>query len=149
VTGQADDIGGDGPGDTARVFVQAVAWGEHHRVWDLLSAEGRRAVLRVATTRGMPEPLAARLRDGTADDAERDQFLGDLVNGLRADLQGTDVDALEFEVYDGLEPGAARVVLIVPVPNPLLGAGLPAASIELHLEDGGWHVDRMVPRVAK
>lgn len=138
-----------GPGESARVFVQAVAWGEHHRVWEMLSTEGRRAVLRVATARGMPEALAARLRDGTADDADRDQFLGDLVNGLRADLQGTDVDALDFEVNDGLEPGAARVVLVVPVPNPLLGAGLPAASIELRFEDGGWHVDRMVPRVAK
>lgn len=145
----------DGAADAARTFVQAIAWGEHHTVWDMLTVEAQRVVMGIATSRGMPEPLAARLRDGTASRAELDQFRGDLINGFRADLLGNDVDTFEYEVDDvGMEPGVARVVLIVPVPDPRLGSGLPAASIELHREgrdgnDNAWHVERLVPRLAK
>lgn len=142
----------DGAAEAARTFVQAIAWGEHHTVWDMLTVEAQRVVMGIATSRGMPEPLAARLRDGTASQAELDQFRGDLINGFRADLLGNDVDAFEYEVDDvGMEPGVARVVLIVPVPDPRLGSGLPAASIELHREgdDNAWHVERLVPRLAK
>jgi len=138
------------PAETARTFVQAVVWGEHHVVWDMLSSEAQRVVMTIATGRGMPEPLAARLRGGTATTAELDQFRGDLVNGFRADLLGVDVDTLEYDVDEGLfEPGTARVVLVVPVPDPRLGAGLPAASLELHQEGDTWHVERLIPRLAK
>lgn len=139
------------PGEAAKVFVEAVAWGEHHVVWDMLSTEAQRVVMGIATSRGMPEPLAARLRDGTATEAELDQFRGDLVNGFRADLMGTDIDTLEYEVEEALfEPGTARVVLVVPVPDPRLGSGLPAASLELREEgEKTWRVDRLVPRLAK
>ncbi len=138
------------PEEAARTFVQAVAWGEHHLVWDLLSTEAHRVVMGIATSRGMPEALAARLRDGTATQAELDQFRSDLVNGFRADLLTVDVDTLEYDVVlDGLEDSTARVVLMVPVPDPLLGAGLPAASVELSQEAGDWRIDRLVSRLAK
>ena len=140
------------PAETAKAFVNAVVWGEHHLVWDLLSTEAQRVVTNIATTRGMPEPLAARLRDGTATQAELDQFRGDLVNGFRADLLTIDVDTLEYEVDEAVfEPGSARVVLMVPVPNPILGSGLPAASLELRQDgDGGaWRIERLVPRRSK
>ena len=138
------------PQETARTFVQAVAWGEHHVVWDMLSSEAQRVVMGIATSRGMPDALAARLRDGTATQAELDQFRSDLVNGFRADLLTVDVDTLEYDlVEDGLEPGMARVVLVVPVPDPLLGAGLPAASLELRQEDGNWRIERLISRLAK
>lgn len=140
------------PIDTARAFVQAVAWGEHHVVWDMLTSEARRTVLTIATGRGMPEPLAARLRDGTATEAELDQFRGDLVNGFRADLLGTEIDTLEYEVDEApLEPGTARVMLTVPVPNPMLGRSLPTATVELRQEDadGSWRVERLVRRLGK
>lgn len=140
------------PDEAARTFIQAVAWGEHHVVWEMLSTEAQRVVMGIATGRGMPEALAARLRDGTATDAELDQFRGDLVNGFRADLLGTDVDSLEYEVDDTvLEPGKARVVLMVPVPDPVLGLGLPTASIEMTQEgpDAEWRVERLIRRVAK
>ena len=143
---------GSSPADTAQAFIEAVAWGEHHKVWDLLSSEAQRVVMGIATARGMPESLAARLRDGTATEVELDQFRGDLVNGFRADLLGTDVDTLDYEVDEGVfEPGAARVVLMVPVPDPVLGRGLPTASIELSQdgEDGDWRVERLVRRLAK
>ncbi len=98
------------PLETARAFVDAVVWGEHQKVWDLLGIEARTTVLKVASNRGMDEALVARLRDGTASPAERDEFLADLVNGLRADLAGNDLDALEYEEDpQPPEPGRARV----------------------------------------
>jgi hypothetical protein len=136
----------DSPVDATRAFVEAVGWGEHRTVWQLLSQEGRRNVLRVAVNQGMEESLAARLREGTAAEAELDQFLAELVTGLRADLLNVDVDNLEYEL--GPEPladGASRVELLTPVP-PELGAGLPAGSAELSEENGSWRVNRLVPR---
>ena len=134
------------PVATAQAFVDAVAWGEHRRVWDLLSQEGRKNVLRVAVNNGMEEALAARLREGTATDGELDQFLAELVTGLRADLHTVNVDNLEYEMEpEPQDPGAARVHLVTPVPREL-GAGLPAGSAELSEENGSWRVDRLVPR---
>lgn len=135
-----------GPEETARSFVDAVVWGDHRRVWDLFGLEARTTVLGVARKRGMDEALIARLRDGTASDSERDGFLSDLVNGLRADLAGNDLDHLEYEVdAEPPEPGRARVVLHSPLP-PTLGGTLPVASVELSSDDGAWSVERLVPR---
>ncbi len=134
------------PTDTARTFVDAVIWGEHRQVWDLFGLEARTTVLNVARKRGMDEALLARLRDGTASDSERDGFLSDLVNGLRADLAGNDLDSLEYELDpEPPEPGRARVVLNAPLP-PTLGGSLPVASLELSSDDGVWRVERLVPR---
>lgn len=141
------------PGDpfvVARQFLHAVAWGEHHTIWALLGREGRTAVLRVATARGMDEGLAARLRDGVATPSDQDVFLTDLVNGLRADLAGTDLDALEIETEPGpQEPGRARVVLVAPVAAALGVPGLPVGSVELADEEGSWLVQRLVPRIGR
>ena len=133
------------PDDTARAFVDAVIWGDHRRVWDLRGLEGRTTVLRIAGDRGMDEALVARLRDGTAAEGERDEFLSDLVNGLRSDLAGNDLDALEYELDPAPnEPGRARVVILTPLPLSL-GGTLPAASVELSSEAGEWRVERLVP----
>ncbi len=141
----ADGAPSMGPDDTARAFVDAVIWGDHVRVWELLGIEGRTTVLRIAGDRGMDEALVARLRDGTAASAERDEFLADLVNGLRADLAGNDLDALQYELDSAPhEPGRARVVVLAPLPVAL-GGTLPAASVELADEGGTWRVQRLVP----
>ena len=133
------------PDETARAFVDAVIWGEHNLVWELLGLEARTTVLKVAVARGMDEALAARLRDGTASGPEREEFLADLVNGLRNDLSGNDLDNLEFELDTAPnEPGRARVVVQTPL-NPLLGGYLPAASVDLADEAGRWKVDRLLP----
>lgn len=136
------------PEETARQFVDAVAWGEHRTVWDLLAVEGRTVVLNVAKKRGMDDTLVARLRDGTASDGEREEFLTDLVNGLRADLAGNDLDSLEFEPdASAAEPGRARVIVNVPL-HATLGGVLPVATMDLTAEDGHWKVERLVPRVS-
>ncbi|MDE0805751.1 MAG: hypothetical protein OSA99_20805 [Acidimicrobiales bacterium] len=145
--------------EAARAFVSAVAWGEHERVWSLLSDEGRRTVLRIATRRGMDEGLADRLVSRTADRDERSSFLVDLVNGLRADLGGTDLDHVDFEVgapaaLDGLAADDGDLewtnVMVVEPPQPGLaslgGVALPVATFSLILDDQGWRVSRVVPQ---
>ncbi len=142
------------PLETAKDFADAVVWGEHRKVWDLMGLEARTTVLKVASDRGMDETLVARLRDGTASDGERDEFLLDLINGLRADLAGTDLDALEYEDDESpQEPGRARVVITVPVAVGF-GGNLPVASVELAVEpttegDAEWRIQRLVPQVTK
>jgi hypothetical protein len=142
------------PVETAREFVDAVVWGDHLKVWELLGLEGRTTVLKVASNRGMDEALMARLRDGTASVAERDEFLTDLVNGLRADLSGNDLDSLEYEEdAEPPEPGRARVVVSVPVAVGF-GGNLPVASVELATEpstngEAEWRIERLVPQVSK
>ena len=132
--------------ETTRTFIEAVAWGEHHTVWGILGPEGHKTVLRVAVNHGMDEALAARLREDTATSGELDEFLVDLVNGLRADLQGADLDGLEYELDAELPgPDQARVVLMAPMP-PELGGGLPVGSAELSHDGDRWRVDRLVPR---
>jgi len=136
------------PEEAARAFIGAIAWGEHHRVWELLGAEGRVTVLRVAAAGGMDAALAARLREGTASDAERDEFLTDLVIGLRADLAGCDLDTLDYETDPGpVADGRARVVMLAPLQAAMQQGGLPVGAIELVDGEGGWQVDRLMPKV--
>jgi hypothetical protein len=140
--------------DTAREFVDAVVWGDHGKVWTLMGIEARTTVLKVASDRGMDEGLVARLRDGTASGAERDEFLMDLIAGLRADLSGNDLDALEYEEdAEPPEPGRARVVILVPVAVGF-GGNLPVGSVELATEsstsgESEWRIQRLVPQVSK
>jgi hypothetical protein len=141
------------PEEAAKAFVDAVAWGEHHTVWDLLSADGRSLVLRVGAMRGMDEGLAARLGNGTAATAEREQFLTDLISGLRADLAGNDLDNIEVERVDqggaSPAPGRVKVLLVSPLPAVLALPGLPVAEVEMAEEAGQWRVDKLLPRTSK
>ena len=139
--------------DVARSFVDAVAWGEHRTVWTLLGADARKTVLRVALGRGMDDVLVSRLRDETAAPNEYDEFLADLVNGLRADLAGADLDAPVFQVTeDAVGNGHAAVVLATPLPAELAQHGidsLPVATIDLVLEGDEWKVERVDPRLSR
>lgn len=127
----------------ARTFVSAVAWGEHVTVWELLSAAGRKTVLEVAVKRGMDEAQAERLGGGTAGATERDLFLTDLVNGLRADLEGNNLDTLEYERAEEEQPGRANVLMTAPM---VAGLGsLPVGTVEMVDEGGAWRVERIVP----
>lgn len=136
--------------EAARAFVMAITWGEHRRVWELLGPQGRETVLRIAVSGGMDTALAARLRQGTASDAEENEFLTDLVNGLRADLVGPDLEKLEYEL-DAVSPGPgqARVILTDRAPEVLGGGPLPVASLELAHDGQGWRVEKMTPAVSR
>ncbi|MDP9073958.1 MAG: hypothetical protein M3N98_07255 [Actinomycetota bacterium] len=139
------------PVEVSRAFVSAVVWGEHLTIWDMLTPEAQRAVITIAANRGMDERLAARLRDGTAARGERETFLTDLVNGLRADLRGNDLDAVDYRLdpdagFAG--PDEARVMLLAPMLEGL-GAPLPVASVELVQLDSRWRVARLLPTRAR
>jgi hypothetical protein len=135
--------------ETARVFIDAVVWGDHAKVWQMLGAEGRTEVLDVATKRGMDEGLAARLGSGTASPAEMNEFLVDLVNGLRAELAGNDLDHLTYTL-DEAESNGNRVAVIMHVPlHPLLGGTLPVGTLYLAVESGDWKVERLIPLTSK
>ena len=143
----------ESPEAVAKTFVDAVAWGEHHTVWDLLSSEGRHVVLRVGAARGMDQDLATRLGDGTASDVEHEEFLTDLVTGLRADLAGNDLDNLDAERIEDdsapAESGRARVLLVLPLPDILAVPGLPVAEVEMVQETDRWRVEKLLPRTTK
>ncbi len=141
------DSASPSPLEVTREFVDAVVWGDHQKVWAFMGLEARTTVLKVASDRGMDEALVARLRDGTASDAERDDFLADLINGLRADLAGNDLDALVYEDdAEPMEPGRARVVILVPVAIGF-GGNLPVGSGERATEGAAWRIPRRVPQV--
>lgn len=131
------------PAAVARSFLDAVAWAEHTHLWDLLSAPARLAVLDVATRRGMDALRSARLREGTAADAERDEFLADLLHGVRADLGDIDLDAVRC-VAEPEEPAGAVVVRLDADVPAALGAPVPVGTVELVSEPHlGWRVARV------
>jgi hypothetical protein len=126
-----------------------VVWGDHAKVWEALGSGGRSEVLEVATKRGMDEGLAARLGAGTASSSEMNEFLVDLVNGLRAELAGNDLDHLSYEL-DEDESGGGRAAVTMHVPlHPLLGGTLPVGTLYLAVESGAWKVERLIPLTSK
>jgi len=134
---------------TATVFIDAVVWGEHHKVWELIGVEGRTEVLEVATKRGMDEALAERLKSNVGSPAETNEFLADLVNGLRADLAGNDLDNITYELDEEQSgPGRAAVKMFVPL-HPLLGGTLPIGTLFLVTEGDAWKVERLIPLTSK
>lgn len=139
------------PAAAAMGFVEAVVWGEHQLVWELLSPTGRLAVLEVAARSGLDVALAARLREGTAEVTERRRFLTDLVRGLRVDLREVDPDQVRclavapsrsgHAALDE-EPGAvrSRVRLEMPAAEGL-GGYLPVGELQMSCHEGRWGVD--------
>ena len=143
---------GGGPEEAtkaATAFIDAVVWGEHHKVWELLGSQGRDEVLDVATKRGMDETLATRLRTGTGSPTETNEFLTDLVNGLRSELAGNDLDKVTFEL-DPAKSDSQQAIVVMHVPlHPRLGGTLPIGTLELSNDGTGWRVERMIPLTSK
>ncbi|MGH9223555.1 MAG: hypothetical protein ACRD2W_07155 [Acidimicrobiales bacterium] len=133
----------------AEDFIEAVVWGEHNKVWDLIGTTGRSEVLEVATKRGMDEGLAARLAVDNGSPSETREFLADLVNGLRSELAGNDLDSITYEVdEDRSEAGRAAVKMFVPL-HKLLGGTLPIGTLYLVPENDTWRVERLIPLTSK
>jgi hypothetical protein len=134
---------------TAQTFIEAVVWGDHEQVWSFIGAEGRTEVLEVATKRGMDEGLAARLAADSASPSEKSEFLADLVNGLRSELAGNDLEHLTYEL-DTAETEGDRAAVVMHVPlHPLLGGTLPVGTLYLAVESGTWRVERLIPLTSK
>ncbi len=139
----------DGAIKAAEQFIDAVVWGDHNLVWKLIGTDGRQEVLEVATKRGMDEGLATRLATDAGSPAETNEFLADLVNGLRSELSGNDLDRITYEL-EADESGVDRAVVKLHVPlHPLLGGTLPIGTLFLVTEGGEWRVSRLVPLTSK
>lgn len=138
------------PAEAADWFLRAVVWGEHTRLWALLSPEGRAAALSVAVANGMDRVVAGRIRDGLADPVEFDDFLRQLLVGLRRDMRSVDLEnvTLDGEPRPGPENGSVIVDLATPSALPGTEAW-PAGRLVLSPgPKGDWGVDRLEPRLA-
>jgi hypothetical protein len=97
----------------------------------------------------MDEGLAARLGAGTASPSEMNEFLVDLVNGLRSELAGNDLDHLTYQLDEAESEGdRAAVTMHVPL-HPLLGGTLPVGTLYLAVESGEWKVEKLIPLTSK
>lgn len=137
----------DDPVSRARAFIDAIVWGEHTTLWELLSDEGRMAVLSVAVANGLDRVAAGRLHDDLADPVEREDFLRQLLAGLRRDLRSVDLDHVNVE--PALQPDGVAAVVGLSVPSDIPGTGpWSAGRVILSPGDRGWRVDRLEPRQA-
>lgn len=141
----------------AKAFVEAIVWGEHVHVWELLSPEGREHVLRAASRKGLDAVAAERARQNTWSTEEADTFLTALLHGLRVDLSGVDLDQiLVAEQPQRLDDGSLQFHLECPSTLPSLltrGANWAAGAVVVaptpkRNEKPTWRVTRLIARPA-
>jgi hypothetical protein len=145
---------GHDPGAVAVVkrFFFAVSIGDGEALWEELGEQARAYVLNVAVQQGMDFELGSRLRLGTAEPTEWEDYLANLVWGVQRDTDGIDLANLAYE-GEAIENGQVRVRYAVPLGLVLPGgtAGgttptIPAGSVITEQENGRWRVQRLVPR---
>ncbi|NNE12554.1 MAG: hypothetical protein HKN41_09980 [Ilumatobacter sp.] len=135
------------PVDVAARFVEAIAWGEHTVVWELLSPTGRSTAVSVALARGLDRVIASRIVDNVADPAELDEFLRRLLHGLRRDLRSVDVAEIKVVACD-VDDRSAIAHLITPSTIPGTDAWA-AGRVVMAADDAGrWAIDRLEPVIA-
>ena len=135
---------------TAREFLDAIVWGDHVKIWELLGPAARERVLAAATRRGMDAVAAARARLETWSAEEADAFLTSLVRGLRVDLSGVDLDLVEMiEEPEVLPDGALKFRLesrtLLP-PALTGGKNWAAGAVVVERDHGAWAVRALEPR---
>lgn len=135
--------------EAAERFFEAVGQHDLRGFWGRMSESARAYVLELALDRGMDFDLNSRLRQGTATDEEFDTYLDELLEGIKKDLRGVDLERLAFEAAPEPDvPGKVRVTYLTRM-DAMLGdvqATLPAGSLMMTEEGGEWKVDRLVPR---
>ncbi len=138
-----------GPATAADAFVHAVVWGEHTVVWELLSSAGRTTALRVAQRNGMDRVAAGRIRDGLADPEEMEEFLRQLLAGVRRDLRSVDLGELKVGAVesDRADTGQATAHLVVPSIIPGADVWSAGRLVLSCVDKGRWRVDSLEPRV--
>ena len=148
-TAPADPLPAGDPAAVAGAFVAAIAWGEHTTVWELLSETGRSVALAVAQVNGLDRVAAGRIRDGLANPLELEDFLGQLLGGLRHDLRSVDIAEIILGACTPA-PGGATATVELTVPSLLPGTdSWPAGTVVCsHDGAGGWRVDRLEPVLA-
>ena len=135
------------PVECARAFLEAILWGSHTTIWELLSEDGRDTVLTVAASRGLDRVTVNRIRDGQSDPVDHDVFLRELTQGLRRDLRSVDLARVAPGRSHELDDGAVVVDLVTPSEIPGT-EDWPAGQIVVGLDPAGrWRVRRLEPRV--
>lgn len=139
----------DGAAVVAGQFLEAIYEGDSNLVWALFSADAREFIVARGVRRGLTLELGRALLDGTADEFERAEFLGDLLAGLEKDLETVDLSLVSVsEDVEDLGPGKVRVryfeAFTIELGPPL--EALPVGLVELVLEAGCWRVERLIPR---
>lgn len=137
------------PAAVAGAFIHAIAWGEHTTIWDLLSATGQSVALAVAQANGLDRVVAGRIRDRLANPVELEDFLAQLLGGLRHDLRSVDIGEIRLGRCASAPDGATATVELL-VPSLLPGTdSWPAGSVVLSDDGSGtWRVDRLEPVLA-
>lgn len=137
-----------GPASVADRFIQAIVWGEHVVVWDMMSEAGREHVLEAGARRGLDPLQAQRIRQGTSPQDESDAFLTGLVHGLRVDFAAVPLGEVRAE--DSTVPeGAETVEVALQCPASFGEASWAAGSIVLSRAGASWAVDRVRPLVSR
>ena len=135
------------------MFLDAVVWGQHLTVWELLSPDGRDVVLEAGERRGLDPVQAARLRQGTSQPDERDTFLTGLVHGLRVDFSSVELENVT-PLLNVTEDGGGGCEVALECPASFGDGGWAAGSMiisERRSPDGTarWLVDRIFPLVSR
>ncbi len=140
----------DDPVACARAFLEAVLWGAHTTVWDLLSKLGRDAVLAVAVDRGLDRVTASRLRQDQCGPADREAFLRELTHGLRRDFRHVDLTQVAPSTdIRTLDDGSVVVGLAAASEIPGTGAW-PVGELTLgRVGDASWRVHRLQTRIVE
>lgn len=133
----------------AQAFLDAIVWGRHTELWELLGRNGRDTVLRVALGNGLDRVVAGRLRDGSANPVDRDAFLGQLLEGLRRDLRSVELDVLTLaDDVEWVGDDEVRIELVVPSTIPGTGSWSGGHLVLAPEDERGWRVDRVEPRLS-
>lgn len=129
----------------ARAFVDAIIWGEHSKVWHLLSPAGKERVLSAGGRGGLDSVLAERLRQGTSPREEMDGYLSGLVRGLRVDLSAADLEQIQVAADVGVIADE-QVRVLLEVPAPFHTEAWPVGSVDVSCHGGEWLIDALTPR---
>ncbi len=139
--------------EVARRFLEAVVWGQHLTVWELLSPDGKDVVLEAGARRGLDAVQAARIRQGTSEPEEQDAFLTGLLHGLRVDFSSVELETVA-PLSDVIELADGRAEVTLECPASFGSGGWAAGSMvvsEQRSADGvaSWLVDRVNPLVSR
>lgn len=129
-------------------FLDAIVWGEHQEVWDLLSPAGREHVLEAGGRRGLDPLQAQRLRLGTSPLEERDSFLTGLVHGLRIDFASVPLEDVR-PTGEPMPRADGSVQIDLECPASFGPGGWSAGSLIVSLVEDAWRIDRVHPVVSR
>lgn len=136
------------PVSIAERFIEAIVWGEHFTVWEMLSDAGRELVLEAGGRRGLDPLQAQRIRQSTSPQDELDSFLTGLVHGLRVDFAAVPLGEVRA-ASQTIPPEANLIEVQLHCPATFGEGQWAAGSIVLSLSGDSWMVDRVKPLVSR